>query len=690
MLDRLRSWFRGDAAAKSVEQWVSGSLSSGEIAASYGNGRSDGAAALIARATQWVRICAVMNAQVAAAQTVRLYTRGKGRRVSKSARAAMESGRLGRKAAEYASRSGDVVEVEDHPALDLVRKPNPWQTGNQLEHLVFAHKQLCGNAYIYLTEDEGGAPTLLVMDPTKVKVQLDDATLIARYLYGSPGSEVRVPTESIIHAKFAPGLRSVVFGEGPLHAVLREADLYANATDSELYRWANMSRPDLKVEIPSGASKEQIEQIKADLANMIRGVRNRGNAVFASVAKIEPMGWSPHEMEYVAGQDHVARTIWAAFGVPESVLRMNDANLASASVGNRQYMAQTIQPLCNVWAEELTTRLLPMMGEDHGEYWFAYDEVTPEDRKATLDEQTKLVQAGLVTPNEARTALGYDPLPGLDEVVPPRPNLAGLLGGDAPPLPVKAVKGARGCCGGIHTKDRGATSPHDSANALRLTNRLSADLEGWFRMALAEGRVTGAGWTSTPELEDRLRTIIEGRLPELWAAGGLALLRQLKEDPATVLPNWSELAANYARERAGTLIQGITATTREQVAAAVARGEAEGLSIRDVQVDLMEGGYDGLRAERIARTESANAIGAARVDGWRAVGYQELEWVLAGGPCALCQQVADRGPVPVGTPFVRAGETLIDDGGRPWVAERDYYHEALHPNCRCTTFGVEE
>jgi UDP-glucose 4-epimerase len=37
-----------------------------------------------------------------------------------------------------------------------------------------------------------------------------------------------------------------------------------------------------------------------------------------------------------------------------------------------------------------------------------------------------------------------------------------------------------------------------------------------------------------------------------------------------------------------------------------------------------------------------------------------------------------------------AGETLIDDGGRPWVAERDYFHEALHPNCRCTTFGVEE
>lgn len=396
-------------SSETFVDWVGSTVRVGdELTNAYQNSPSY---TLIQRATGYVMICAQLNAGVCASQKLRLYRPlRKGGEPVKGKRLRMLKDRnvVGRKAAEYAEYADDVEEVTDHPALTLLRNPNPWQIGTEFIEQAFLFMELAGNAYWWVFA-EGKQYEAYAMMPQYVVPKPSDTNFIDGYYYNRDNTDPSlVPPNEVIHFKHKPHPLTPYFGYAPWEPALTEAGLANAATQAEMYRWLNGGRPDWIVEAKN-ITPEQRQIMKANLQRETRGVAKTGAFIILSNATMKPAGFPPKEMEYRAGMERTDTVIWNAMGVPESVMRMNDANLASSVSGNRQYLSQTIQPRCWRFSDYANGRLLPMVGVDAGEMWFAYDPIVPDDENAETQRVVSLVGAGIMDVDEARGCEGLEP-----------------------------------------------------------------------------------------------------------------------------------------------------------------------------------------------------------------------------------------------------------------------------------------
>jgi HK97 family phage portal protein len=377
--------------------------------------------AIMARANSWSMMCAKANAQSVADQTMRLYRRtsGSGIKRSKSLTDIRTRRYLmdpvygaGRKAANYANTSEDYEEVTSHPMLDLIRKPNPEQTGPEFWKLGALYRELSGNEFVF--QVQGGRrdePTeLYQMAPQHTRVIIGLTEFVDGYAYGRAGAtEATFKPDEVQHFRFDLNPFNPYYGCGPLHDILQEVDIYAAANQNELSRWENGARPDFVINLKDNATDEQVEQIRAQLNAEFRGVDNVGKFLIATSSQVQPLQFSPKDMEYLAGKRDLRIAIFCAFGIPEAYIELNSANLSGALTADTQYLRRTIRPRINQRAEELTEWLLPLFGLKPGDYWLAYDNPVPEDKEQLRAENVAYVSAGIRTLDEARSLDGYEP-----------------------------------------------------------------------------------------------------------------------------------------------------------------------------------------------------------------------------------------------------------------------------------------
>lgn len=116
--------------------------------------------------------------------------------------------------------------------------------------------------------------------------------------------------------------------------------------------------------------------------------------------------------------------------------------------------------------------------------------------------------------------------------------------------------------------------------------------------------------------------------------------------------------------------------TRQQIIEIIRQGTLDGMTpdeVSDEIVNQFEDTISEYRADRIARTETAQAMGSGNYAGMIENGVTTKRWVPAGSStCEICNGNADQGFIPVDQPF--------DSGD-------DY--EPAHPNCECYTEAGE-
>lgn len=97
---------------------------------------------------------------------------------------------------------------------------------------------------------------------------------------------------------------------------------------------------------------------------------------------------------------------------------------------------------------------------------------------------------------------------------------------------------------------------------------------------------------------------------------------------------------------------------------------------------------DERRAGLIARTESVRTSNWANKTAWQMSGtVKTVQWYTAEDQkvCPFCDDMKQRGPVPIDQNFLNSGETLnLKDGGGSMTADYgDVDGPPLHPDCRC-------
>ena len=369
--------------------------------------------------SSWIYAAASINAQAVASVPLRLYVRSRpGRKLYDTrrvprARKAYLCGDTANQPSRLVMRkalAGDFEEVaHEHPVLEVLRKANTVDDGFGLAMTRILFLELTGNAYLHPVFDSAlDIPVELWTMPSQhVKVIPSVNGLIAGYRYGTDQqNEQDFTTDEVIHFR-RPNPKSLLYGMGKLEAAWGVAQQNESIHEMDLSFFQNNARPDYAIIVKGGVGREQLERFETKVREALQGTRKAGKffAVSGDV-DMKPLSFPTKDL---SGRDEIVEEIAAIFGVPVSMLKANDPNLAAAKSGYAQWRESTIAPICRLDEETLNAKLLPLFGLEDDAY-LAYDNPVPADRTQDLVERQASVAGGWMTPNEARLEAGYDPM----------------------------------------------------------------------------------------------------------------------------------------------------------------------------------------------------------------------------------------------------------------------------------------
>jgi HK97 family phage portal protein len=418
----------------------------------------------------WIYAAANLNAVAVASQPLRLYVRNKSqstklwntRKASRRTKAYL-FGDLEQRPSRYAltkaAEYGEDFEVVDdaHPILQLLSKVNPYQNGFDATVLRVLYGELTGNAYIHPVIDQRlGVPVQLWTMPSQfveVVPGQQGEEFIKEYRYGATEEQKRENTyapDEVIHFK-RPNPADMYYGIGKVEAAWGAIMANEAIHEMDVAFFANKARPDYLLVVKSPAHDDELERLEVSIDEKLRGSKRTGRFLTTTAdIDLKPLSFPPKDL---AGREQIVEEIAAVFGVPVSMLKANDPNLASATVGFASWKQTTILPLLRMDEETLNQNLLPLFNIEEDAF-LAYDNPVSEDERFAFEKLRSMVAGGIMTANEARMREGLEPVedPMADALlVNGQP-----LGGPAPAAPLGMASSA----------PDGLTGPLDASNEI--------------------------------------------------------------------------------------------------------------------------------------------------------------------------------------------------------------------------------
>ena len=324
------------------------------------------------------------------------------------------------------------LNVDDHPLLDLLARPSPTKGYVELFESLYSFLLLSGNSYLIGTGAEGSEPKeLYCLRPDRIKIVPGQTNLPEAYHYSINGktiSQYDVNQETgespVKHFKlFHP--KSDYLGLSPLVAAASNIDSHNLTNRHNVSLLSNGARPSgaviFKPKDETGStvqlSDTQRAQILADMETRFSGTNNAGRPMLLEGDfSFQQMGMSPKDMDFSVLKKMSAIDIALCFGVPAQLVGIPDAqtynNMPEARLALYE---ETIIPILRRIQSDLNEWLTPQFGDDlRLEYDVDSIPAMAESRKRVFESVVSGVNSGILTRNEAREKLGYDPIKGGD------------------------------------------------------------------------------------------------------------------------------------------------------------------------------------------------------------------------------------------------------------------------------------
>lgn len=344
---------------------------------------------LIQYNTNYVEIANNKNATTCATLPLKLYYQTNGKRVVNDS--------------IPVKGKNNVVEILNHPFLDLIKNVNEDMNYTDLASLTFGYLGLIGNMYWYVEKDGKGMPINiypLLSEHVTLKLNESNGKIMA-YKY----FDKVFPTEDIIQfSNYQPG--SLISGKGELEACISAARRYCYYDFAEAALNSNNARPDFVVSYKTKLTENEQKDVSKIWSKKF-GSKGIGKPLVTSDVDIKPMSLAPKDMEWLEGRKSSMQEIINSFGIPESLLFINSSNYASSYTAVDHYMRYTIFPKMDRYCEKINEKLLPLY--DEGLY-IDYDRTITPNPVEQANVLKTYVDAGIITINEAREKIGMQPL----------------------------------------------------------------------------------------------------------------------------------------------------------------------------------------------------------------------------------------------------------------------------------------
>lgn len=289
-------------------------------------------------------------------------------------------------------------------------EPNPFQDVSAFKRNLIIDLLIDGNIFIYFD----GAH-LYHLPADKVTIHTDDKTYIERYSYDN---SIDYSPDEIIHIK-ENSFNSIYRGVPRLKPAYRTMQLLGSMRNFQDNFFKNGAVPGLVLKSPNTLSEKVKERMMQ--AWSIRYNPNTGGRrplILDGGLEVDPLTKiNFKELDFAESIKANERIILEAMGIPP--ILMDGGNNANIRPNHRLYYLETVLPI----VKKVGYALERFFGFSLSEDVTGIPALQPELRDQAAYYAT-LVNTGILSANEAREALGKDPVDGFDEPRVPA-NIAG-------------------------------------------------------------------------------------------------------------------------------------------------------------------------------------------------------------------------------------------------------------------------
>lgn len=310
----------------------------------------------------------------------------------------------------YQRKGKEKVEIDEHPLLDLLKKPNNLQSGREFREEFAKYLLISGRAFI---EKNGPSDTRVTElwnhRPDSIAAVPDKQERIGGYTQQTEAGEFQIPREKLIFWRSFNPLNELD-GKSPLQVAGKVVDMdnSSNAWNKSLLD--NGGAPPGVFVSDTELQDTTFRRMRAQINRMFGGKKNAGKPVLLEKGvKYQRTGLSPLDMGFKDQKDINTLEICAAFNVPPEIVGYSKSktynNYAEARTS---FYEETVLPFTKFFLEKLNNDLVPLFGKGL-ELGVDADKVDAlqENTDAVWERTLKAVDKGVLSPDEAREVFGY-------------------------------------------------------------------------------------------------------------------------------------------------------------------------------------------------------------------------------------------------------------------------------------------
>ncbi len=325
--------------------------------------------------------------------------------------------------AEFTKGIQEIEEITEHPLLTAITNVNPQWNHTSLVRYTSACLDLLGRSYWWMESERAMLPDFVwpLLPQYMIPMRDGPSSLIDHFNYG----QMTIPYGEVVEIRDVAMRDPYALGVSPNEASFAHSDLFDSYTSYQRNVFEQGGRPSLVVSNKEAAEplgKAERDRFQRDLnASLVRA--GQGMIWFVDGAlSVDSLSFPPSDLASLEISDTALQRVANAFGVPLSLLKTEDVNLANAEAGHRQHTELAIDPRCALIAAALTKWTRSLGGKidramkaagskvrsGYDRLLWAFDNPTPEDEERQAKVFDIYLKNGTHTINDVRLELGYE------------------------------------------------------------------------------------------------------------------------------------------------------------------------------------------------------------------------------------------------------------------------------------------
>lgn len=333
------------------------------------------------------------------------------------------------------TEEGDAKFDYQHPAAQVVRRPNKHHIWANYAAAISMSWWFAGNVYLYKTRDVGGEVTELWYLPHDRVIPRwpgdagspevpsgENDPFLSHYQYTPPGkAPVLYPARDVIHLKRGVDLGRPRLGLGAFESLYKE--LYG---DDKMALFTASIMANMGLQVPVFSPKDDTVEIPAAKAMEMKelwmqkttGDRAGEPVIMTEPIDLEKFGFNPSELDLSQLRLIPESRVCAVCQISPAALQVmvgiqNGTSYASSEQARQQGYEEVIIPIQVVWAEEFTHSLLSEFDDAEGAE-FVFDtanvRVLQEDQDKKVEREAAIFKNGGSTLDQFLAGVGKKPV----------------------------------------------------------------------------------------------------------------------------------------------------------------------------------------------------------------------------------------------------------------------------------------